>query len=709
MRALEKWIWLPTDRYPDQTTIYHPLAVSPDERALKGHYTVAEFQRTYRFDQKVVSATLRFSGDTAFDLYLNKQFVATGPALVGGDFLNNHICRGAHYASTVTLTPDSETLCFYARVKMMPVAINEYSKGRGGFMLTAHLLFADGSIRAVTTDGTWLARKNNAYIQPYSFDATQPQETYTYAQEIANVWHCEDAPIPVSVETLLYPDSGGSVTVPAGETVRARLEYTRVHGGFLSLSVQARGPLKVTVDCFELENSVGKEEFLFDGDTAYRGLHMLSVGGFRVTAENLSEHEANIRIGVIATHYPADECAITETSDQTLNAVLALCRHALKYCRQSIHLDSTLHCEPLACTGDYYIETLMTAFSYGDMRLAEFDVLRTAENLRFNDGRMFHTTYSLIFVLMAYDTYMLTGHQALLNEISDALILLLERFNGYMGENGLLEYAPDYMFVDWLDVDSISLHHPSKNLGQSCLNMYYYGALVKAADIMDIIGLSAQAAIYRARAASLKEAIHTHLFHADEGLYCEGLTTPTEEYLLNIHMPQTNGKLYFRKHANILAAYFGICDDNTARDILRRVMRDDSLGQLQPYFMHFLLEAVYRNGLREEFTAEILDGWKYSYASCPKGLQEGFIAPENYTFDLSHAWGGTPLYALPRALIGFDMVKPGFAEISLSPSLLGLDHATVEMLTPYGTLTVRQTKGEPPVINAPKEINITIR
>ena len=47
--------------------------------------------------------------------------------------------------------------------------------------------------------------------------------------------------------------------------------------------------------------------------------------------------------------------------------------------------------------------TLMTAFSFGDMRLAEFDVERTAELLRHNDGRMFHTTYSLIWVRMLYD------------------------------------------------------------------------------------------------------------------------------------------------------------------------------------------------------------------------------------------------------------------------------------------------------------------
>ena len=132
------------------------------------------------------------------------------------------------------------------------------------------------------------------------------------------------------------------------------------------------------------------------------------------------------------------------------------------------------HCEPLACTGDYYIETLMNAFSFGDMRLAEFDVLRTAELLRHNDGRIFHTTYSLIWVRMLYDTYMMSGNIALLEKCADALDMLLARFSTYVGENGLIENPPDYMFVDWIYIDGITMHHPPKCLGQSVLNMFYY-------------------------------------------------------------------------------------------------------------------------------------------------------------------------------------------------------------------------------------------
>ena len=101
-----------------------------------------------------------------------------------------------------------------------------------------------------------------------------------------------------------------------------------------------------------------------------------------------------------------------------------------------------------------------------------------------------------------------------------------------------------------------------------------------------------------------------------------------------------------------------------------------------------------------------MERWKQSEAECPKGLQEGFVCPENYTFDLSHAWGGTPLYAVPKALLGFEMLEPGFGRIRLDPSLLGLPSATVEMLTPYGKIVCRQEAGKEPVVEVPKKIKI---
>ena len=93
-------------------------------------------------------------------------------------------------------------------------------------------------------------------------------------------------------------------------------------------------------------------------------------------------------------------------SDKLINRIYEVCKHTLKICRQSIHLDSPKHREPLACTGDYFIESLMEYMNMYDPTLTKFDIFRTSQFIELEEGAMFHTTYSLIYPEWVYDCYM---------------------------------------------------------------------------------------------------------------------------------------------------------------------------------------------------------------------------------------------------------------------------------------------------------------
>lgn len=712
MRPAEQWIWLPEQLYPHrQTTRYSIL----DRTHPNGNYTVAAFGRTYRFDKPIASVQLRFSGDTAFALFLNGQHLANGPILPGGDFLEEYssVPLPQHYAAELTVSDTSDgtlkegTLEFFAQVRMMPVRCFDFSRGHGGFSLTSHIRFADGTKTTVFTDRTWMAQLLSSYTAPGCFDGTLPPEPTVPAAEIGNIWNCETAPIPCCTLHLVQSGEENTVIVPPGQTITRKLNFDKIYAGFLSARVAASGIVKVTVHCRELEETGTAEHYTFNGNGTYLGLDMHSAGCLEIEAENNGSTDARLTLDFIASHYPVTDCAVTTTSDEQLNRILETCLHTLKYCRQSIHLDSPRHCELLACTGDYYIESLMTAFSFGDLRLAAFDLRRTAELLRYRDGRMFHTTYSLIWVQMLRDVYRFTGDMSLLRDCEDALTLLLERFQTYLGENGIIENPPDYMFIDWLAPDGINLHHPPKAMGQTCLNLYYYGALKTAAEIYTILEEPAMARLCRERMNFLHGCICANLFDEDRQLFFEGLNTPTREDLLGEYMPRNVSKRYYRKHANILAAYFGFFDRESCAALLVRILEDHTLGQVQPFFCHFLLEAVYRNGLREIYTLPILQQWIAPVAECSKGLAEGFYKPtENYVFDHSHAWGGTPAWSLPLALSGLEVLEPGYRKIRLNPSLLGLEHACVQIPTPFGTITLQMRKGAEPDITVPKGITL---
>lgn len=695
----ENWIWLPEDKYPDrQTCCYNDLC---SERY--GKYTVAEFKKDYKFDKKIKSAKLRFSGDTSFQLYINGCIHATGPASVGGDFLHDDRPWDKFYASETQAEINSDTVKFFARVKMKPERGFEFSRGQGGFMLCAVLTFEDGTKTVVHTDKSWLCRFNASYIDSRIFDSSVKPDEYINAEEKDNIRHTVTAPIPVMTENLLSEN----FTLGAKEKRNVTVELDKIYAGYIY--VKSDGAVNTQIVCREKDEEGREEKIRLADKGEYRGFFMHSAGEIQAELESTCDKPCEIEIGFITTCYPVEKEAVTHTSDRELNQVLETCRHTLKYCRQTLHLDSPKHCEPLACTGDYYIETLMTAFSFGDMRLAEFDVKRTAELLRNNHGRMFHTTYSLIWVRMLLDVYKFTGNRKLLEECEDALIMLLDRFSTYIGENSLIETPPDFMFVDWIYIDGISMHHPPKALGQTCLNMYYFGALGFAAEIYNILGETAMADDCRMRRENLQNAINALLFDSEKGMYFEGLNTPSEVEL-GQWMPQNVEKRYYLKQSNILAAYFGVCGKERAKEIIHKIMSDEIPGDYQPYFAHYLLEAIYSNGLREEYTLKVLERWKKPVADCPKGLVEGFVAPEpTYSFDHSHAWGGTPLWSLPKALLGFEITEPAFREISLSPSLLGLESAKVELPTPYGDVTVEMAKGKEPVVTSPDEVKIIFR
>lgn len=710
MIGAEKWIWLDEKKYPEyQTTC---LYKGFQEFVEGSNFTVAEFQKEYCFEEEAVEVQLRFSGDTAFELYLNQEFLAAGPVNVGGDFLFNDEVRSKHYASELTIYPNQKKLHFFARVKMMPVALNEYSHGRGGFMLWAKVRLKNGRIRYLTTDTTWLGRRNHAYIDSYTYDQEKNTDGFTNVRRVDNIWHTETAPIKLCKEHRLYPIEDQRIIVKPGESKKLRLEFEKICGGFVCVDVKAQGKVKLDLTVMETETIRNKfyYDLTFEKEDHYRGLQLNSIGLYSATIENHSTEEAELEFFMIGTHYPVEQEAKTITSDKELNLVLDVCRHTLKYCRQMIHLDSPQHCEPLACTGDYYIESLMTAMSFGDMSLAEFDILRTAELLRMHDGRMYYATYSMIWILMLWDVYMLTAHESLLEECEDALSLLLERFETYIGENGLIETPPDFMFVDWIYLDNISMFHPPKALGQTCLCAFYYGALKAAEKIYEVLGETAESTHCIQKAEKLRAAMNELLYDPEKGLYFEGLNTPVPEELLYEHMPQNVEKRYYLQHSNILCTCFGVCDEKTAEKILKQVVEGKGLGDCQPYFKHFLLEAIYSHDLCEKYTLKVVEEWKAPVKECPKGLVEGFVKPEPaYSFDHSHAWGGTPLYSVPKALLGLEILEPGYRRISVSPKLLGLESAHIEVPTPYGMMRFELQKGKCMKMEIPKEIQVEMR
>ena len=500
--------------------------------------------------------------------------------------------------------------------------------------------------------------------------------------------------------------AGSSLSAAPGETVTADFPLDKIWAGYLAFALTGGEGAAVDVEIYERDaRSVHARESvrLTDGGSRfdYRSLRLQSCGGCRITLHGGAGGARIDSLALLSTHYPVCADGGFVCSDESLNTIYETAKHTLKICRQTLHLDSPLHQETLGCTGDYYIESLMSYFAFGDARLTRLDIVRTADRLVQSGGRMFHTTYSLIWLQMAWDYYIFSGDDTVFGEIDEAVRILLSRFHGYTDGGEVIVNAPNWMFVDWVPLDGFNMHHPPRCAGQTVMNAFYYKALRVFAAVCSHRGDDDGAALYGGRADRLKRSF-ARFWDSARGLYFDG---ENADYAPNEWLPADNGRRYFSKHANSLAVLYGLCPDDARTGIMEKVMTDETLTDVQPYFMHYVLGALYEAGLFDKYGIAQLHRFTALTDKTTKGLAEGWGA---FNGDFSHAWGGTAVYRMPQAFCGFEMVEPGFRAVRLRPRLYGLEYADVRIPTPYGELRCVQRAGEPPEVHAPGGVKVEL-
>lgn len=694
-RMNAQWIWLDPIQYPEFQTneqrIFSPLT---------GQDCVVDFRKKISFLQLPEQVTLYVSGDALFRLWQNEHFVGQGPASAGGDFLMDGPLPW-YYANEYILHPETDVLQLCAQVRLQPQEMTDVTGGRGGFYLWGMAEFADGTVETFGTDSTWQARLDRRFSAPYVYDGTIEPDAWQFAVPTGDNRKLQVAPIPPLCYEIVYPQDGTQQRLCLRAGAYSQIEFDRIYSAHIALRCDR--PCHLQISCYETSDlCVSREEITLTGTEEYRSLYMKSIGMMEISVLD-ADGAVWLEPYLYFSHYPVELEGHMNTSDKELDLLYDVCKWTLKICRQTLHLDSPKHQELLACSGDYYIESMMTAFTFGDMRLAALDVRRTAQWLEYNNGRMFHTNYSLIWVQWLEFVFQFTGEIALLEDCRQGLVYLLDCFQNYMGEKGVLENPPDYMFVDWVVLEGYSMHHPPKCMGQTVLNAFYYKALVDAATIARRVGWP-EATLWQERADDLRMAFHRCFYDEQKKMYIDGLSDPV---VGSEWQPENVPMRHYSRYANTLAALYGLCPPAETMRLVRLVADEQNeLPPVQPYFMHFILQAICQAGLIEEYGLTLFEKWKPLVLDCSKGLQEGWLAPEpTYSFDHSHAWGGTPAYHMPLMLSGFKMLEPGFKKISLSPQLLGLTYADVSFPTPYGMLRCVQHQGESPQITAPEGLD----
>lgn len=702
MESDAKWIWIDKKIFPE----YESCPVSLFDKSRENHeFIVAEFKKSLKFDKDIKNVSIEISADVKFHLYINDKFTGLGPVCAGGDY-GAAIPMSVHYSNSYSVNIGGDFLDIYVLVENTPTVQCDMSHGKCGLIASFVVNFADGTTETVVTDETWLVRRDCRRYGVAKTDFTLKSGNWLPAGVTKSDVIPEKAPIPMLHEEEILPLGFEPFSVKPGETKEVTYYFDKIYSGYYRVEIKNKASYIIIIRDFELDESKqARHPEIITGDdkTDFRSLMMRSLGGIKVCVTNTGKEMLKIdKIGASFCHYPIDKEGSFECSVDCFNKIYNMGKHALKICRQTIELDSPMHQENLGCSGDYYIASLMNYYTYGDTMLVRLDIVRIATFLVQQNGFMFHTTYSLIWIMMVYEYYMYSGDESILEEVSEAIRLVLEKMKAGARSDEIIVNPKSYMFVDWLMVDGFSMHHPPMALGQSVLNAFYAGALEKAVKIYSACGKTNLAKIYESRLEVLKKSFNEAFFDKEKGLYFDGLNDKYETS--SQWLPENTDKRYFSWHTNTLAVLYDIAPEKSRKEIMRRIINDTELIMPQPYFMHFVIEALYKTELFEECGIPQLMRWK-EMSEIEKGLQEGWYDISGYGFDYSHVWAGTPTYQLPSKLSGLKIIKPGFKQISINPKLYGLKYARISIPTPYGFIKISMDEDKTDVY-VPEEITV---
>ena len=174
-------------------------------------------------------------------------------------------------------------------------------------------------------------------------------------------------------------------------------------------------------------------------------------------------------------------------------------------------------------------------------------------------------------------------------------------------------------------------------------------------------------------ANSIRQDVHDECFDFNKGLMAD--------------VPQKN---IFSQHTNIFSILTDAVPVEKQKEIMKKVLEDESLIQTTIYYKFYLFQALKKAGMANIYL-EQLGPWHDMLA---KGLSTWEEGDYDERSDC-HAWGSSPLYDLFATVCGIRSSSPGFKTVHIEPAFGPLLKVTAEMPHPMGEIILNlERKGE---------------
>ncbi len=682
-----EWIWLNKSRFGDfQLTSSEWI----NDNSRPREYT-ALFRKGFKLDRVPASAVLCLTADVSFRAYVNGHFVCQGPPNIGSDYADSRPPRkwffSVHDVRRYLKNGANEVA---VEVYSFGTATSETTSGYGKFICD---LNEDPSNVILSTDSTWKCEVDTSLTvvnERFMYNATRGISGWRRDNFDDSRWptasvvdarrdgYLIESQIPSPMRYNVEPmrtrrKTGKAIEAADGSEFLGQVlhnssmtfEFTRNMSAYYHFSVTAnKGD---TLKVFPEENSDVNRPLVYicrNGRNTYTTPQLSAFN--RLKVEVASDSGLTIdALYAIYSSYPVKYEGSFSCSDPFFTKLWDIIRWSTQMCMQSYHLDSPNHQEPISDTGDYLIESMSNYYAFGDKWLARQDLSKTARMMEKNNYRMFHTSYSLLWVQMLYNYFQYTGDTVLVRTLIPDVNKLNDLFATYLDRNFIVSQAPNYMFMDWISIDGFNAHHPPAVIGTGYLTAFYYESLLDAAYLNRLVGDRMRGERDLKLAGKIKYGINETLWDSAKGLYKDGI--PFLSHVKNyIWLPPDTNIVTYSPHFNALAVLYDIAPKSSQKSIMDYVVHQKKIV-VQPYFMYFVLSAL--RHVHDFATDGIasLDKWRDAVDTSTFTLTEKWREPDGTAGDLSHAWGGAPLYFMSSNILGITPAKPGYREIRFRP------------------------------------------
>jgi len=500
-------------------------------------------------------------------------------------------------------------------------------------------------------------------------------------------------PTVENVQSLIHDDPAVTTVEPCNCDVELIYDLGKQVCGYYDINLNASAGVIIDIYSAEYVNDNGVVQIpvnnrngiryiASDGWQKFTSLVRRSGRYIIVTIRNskLPVHIRNIR--VIESLYPAHSNSSFQCSDGTLNNIWNISKRTLKLCMEDTFTDCPLY-EQTLWVGDARNESLFAYNVYEAEDLSKRCIKLAAESLERYPIVGCHVpsswacllpAWSFLWGISVWEYFWYSGDKLFLEQLWPAVLKNLKGAEAFINDSGLFT-APAWNFFDWAEIDQnhkTVLHN----------TFLLIGALKAAINCAQVLADSESRKTLEYFCSTLRKAVNT--FWDDS----------KKAYPDSIH---ENGSISnsISQHTSFLSILYEVIEDKNivaARDNLI-VPPSGMVCVGSPFAAFYMYEAMEKLGLDAMIIKSIYDAYLPMLREGATTVWESFAsgtlgASDFPTRSHCHAWSASPLYFLPRIILGIKQTRPGGKAFEISPQIHDLKWAKGTIMTKMGKLSV---------------------